>query len=160
MYSCAKCLGLELVRIEGGPGISFVCPKCQGKMIGIGVLRQLLPKPVVNTLWQAAISSPTSGSARCPGCTMSMQTFTTPVKGVTSTLDVCKRCYLIWFDDQELEALPKREKTEPELSPEAKEAMAKVKVELLRDKLNVGDTPIDGTWGDVIQFLAKRIDSP
>ncbi len=135
MYSCAKCPGQSLVRIERGSGLSFACPECRGQMIGIGVLRQLLPKPVVNTLWQTAIRSPDSGTAHCPGCTMAMQTFMTPVPGGTLTLDVCKRCCLIWFDDQELEALSRPEPTEKELSPESKVAMAKFQVEWERQQI-------------------------
>jgi Zn-finger nucleic acid-binding protein len=58
-----------------------------------------------------------------------MTRFRMPVGNHSIGLDLCKRCQAVWFDGGELEALPKAVVPKDDLSPEAKQQMAILKIE-------------------------------
>ena len=68
-------------------------------------------------------------------------------------IDVCTRCHMIWFDGGELDAMPQvatTPKTASPLSPEAREALAVGKVQMLREQAELenayGSVSPDSAW--------------
>ena len=102
MFSCPNC-DLELVRQTSTEGIFWGCSRCDGRSIGIGLLRRSVSRDYVNTLWNDAMGE--SGRA-CPVCTQSMLRASVGSGAGSVDLDVCKRCRLVWFDGGELDRAP------------------------------------------------------
>jgi len=64
-----------------------------------------------------------------------------PAKGVHKTeyLDICTSCQFLWFDYKEFEALPLKQQktnTKEELPIEAREVIAKYKLEQIKEQYN------------------------
>lgn len=83
-------------------------------------------------------------------------------------LDLCTTCQFVWFDQQEysdLPQLPKKEPPETTLPPEAKEAIARLEIETIKNKCRDGiegdDAPDeDWKWIPAILGLPLESDAP
>ncbi len=76
----------------------------------------------------------------------------------TEYLDICTRCHFIWFDPQEFERLPKVETNkpqEPDLSVEAREALALARLESLEKEKQYQEMSSSSPdrWWEVIPAL-------
>ncbi len=141
MFNCPNCK-TELVKTAGKKGIFWVCPSCGGRSATIGLLRQNMPRETVNTLWQSARTGDYPQYRLCPACEKPMKEV--PVPGVKNIkkIDVCSSCQFVWFDKTEYESLPNLPveiKEEDKLSPEAREKIALIEIELLREERNISD---------------------
>ncbi|OHB62479.1 MAG: hypothetical protein A2167_03320 [Planctomycetes bacterium RBG_13_46_10] len=96
-------------------------------MANIAVLRKYLGNSVVKSFWQKATAESTTAETKCPSCRHSLRSFEIHKDEQTITLDICRRCHLLWFDKGELDAFPKV-KTE-ELSPQTRQELALLKIE-------------------------------
>jgi membrane associated rhomboid family serine protease/Zn-finger nucleic acid-binding protein len=116
----------DLQRAPIDKGITWVCPSCGGRAVGMGPLRRAFEKPFVNALWGSVQDSPGDGKP-CPVCETSMAV--TPMG--SPVLDVCKRCQFVWFDPKEFEVAPARPVAPggPKLSEEQLEVVARVQAE-------------------------------
>jgi hypothetical protein len=122
------------------------------------LIRKAVPRPLVNRLWQQARSAGHEGSRSCPACKRRMaEVPITPAPDRTLRLDVCVGCHFVWFDPREFEALPKlpRKPAEQEtLSPQAREAMAMMRLEALKEQSAMSDIPCIGASGGISGVLA------
>jgi Zn-finger nucleic acid-binding protein len=132
---CPICeVSLSPLRIQHGN--IWRCPSCNGVMANIAVLRRYLGGSLVQSFWRKAIAGSATVERKCPSCQQPLSCFKVNKNEQTITLDICRRCHLLWFDKGELDAFPKA-KTE-ELSPETKRELALLKIEYdkqLQDEL-------------------------
>lgn len=152
MYYCPSCK-IELIRNTNPFGIIWTCPTCSGKAISVYVLKKVIPLDIINKLWERAKSGQYKARRKCPICDKSIPEVPIVHEDKTINLDICAHCHFIWFDGQEYESLPKREKeTEKELSPETKKALAQFQVEMASGNfenvydyiwLNIGEIVIE-----------------
>jgi membrane associated rhomboid family serine protease len=70
--------------------------------MGIAVLRRTTDRSWVNELWSQVAESPVASGAPCPSCGRS----TVSASSGDLTLDVCKKCQMVWFDRGEAERAP------------------------------------------------------
>jgi membrane associated rhomboid family serine protease/ribosomal protein L37AE/L43A len=98
---CPQCK-VDLERRIDGDRVMWVCPRCSGRTVGMGLLRRTVARDYANRIWSEAIEAERVGDRDCPSCGRRMLTSST--KAVD--LDVCKGCQLVWFDPGEFEAAP------------------------------------------------------
>ena len=73
----------------------------------------------------------------------------------TICLDVCTKCFFVWFDGTEYESLPKIQKEpENELSPEAQKALAQFKVMIASQK---DEYSVDNNWIDLGDIVVETV---
>ncbi|HWP86173.1 MAG TPA: rhomboid family intramembrane serine protease [Terriglobia bacterium] len=124
----------ELVRREARKSVYWSCPECGGRTATTAALRRTAPREVVDRLWEAARRA-AEGDRRCPACELPMKAVALPLDGAALDLDICTRCYFVWFDASQFEALPPPRPSsgrEAEKLPlEARLALAKMEVEQL-----------------------------
>jgi membrane associated rhomboid family serine protease len=153
--------GTPLVRnasLSASRSKYWSCPSCGGRTASMGMLRRTARLGVVDALWSAAKNSSAQGSRRCPACerpmsmvpmSMVMSTVAAEIRddgGNALTVDVCPRCFFVWFDAAEFEAMPppaRRGEAEAKLPLEARLALAKADVEALDMRPNFELPPSD-----------------
>ena len=122
------------MRYQSYAGLVWQCARCGGRAVALSVLRKAVEERTVRTLWVAATQGGIRSSLRCPSCRKPMSQAS--VGGsLPVTVDVCELCQFVWADAGELEQMPAApppaKPPEPNLPPEAKEALAMAKVEAL-----------------------------
>jgi membrane associated rhomboid family serine protease/Zn-finger nucleic acid-binding protein len=133
MFLCPKDR-TELRRQSVHGTVYWSCLACGGRTATTGVLRRTANRNLADQFWMQARATAADGPRRCPACERPMKTVALPVDGRPLELDLCLRCYLIWFDPQEFETFPPRSTEGPEqekLPLEARLMLAKVDVEAL-----------------------------
>ncbi|MBN2591373.1 MAG: zf-TFIIB domain-containing protein [Sedimentisphaerales bacterium] len=154
MYNCPECK-IQLNKSLNPAGIIWTCPTCSGKAISVYVLKKLIPDNIINKLWERAKSCKYNVRRECPICNKSIPEVPIVNEDKTIYLDICAKCHFIWFDGQEYESLPKREKeTEKELSPEAREALAKFQVKIADERY---EYVYDNVWLDMGQAIVETV---
>ena len=146
-FVCPSCQ-TPLSRRRSQYGLLWVCTSCHGRAVTLQMLRKLIPPALVNQLWQRARSEGQPHKRSCPGCRRPMTEVSIRAGQRTERLDVCQGCHFIWFDQRELEHLPRRAaKPAPTgesrggdaaeahaLSAEAREALARMRLETVNNK--------------------------
>lgn len=105
MFTCPSCQA-TLARVEGPYGVSWSCPRCGGRAVGLGLLGRTPVHDYVNRVWIVARLKPSAGGRLCPVCGSAMVEVPSLPDYVSPVLDVCRRCYLFWFDPSEFEQVP------------------------------------------------------
>jgi len=129
------------------------------------VIRKVIPRQVVNSLWQKARTNRQSDGKTCPACKRRMAEVTTLCGQRTEHLDVCTGCHFIWFDPREFESLPKIASTQTsktqQLTDEEREAFAKALLEdvkdMQRDRKAHKASP-DAWWEVVVAYLGIPVE--
>lgn len=105
--------------------------------MALSVLRKAVDERTVRALWVTATQGGIRSSLRCPSCQKPMRQAVVGVS-VSVTVDVCELCQFVWTDAGELEQMPPAppppQAQQPDLPPEAKEALAMAKVEGLSQR--------------------------
>ncbi|MBN2577935.1 MAG: zf-TFIIB domain-containing protein, partial [Pirellulales bacterium] len=111
---CPRCR-VPLNRVKSRQGISYRCPKCEGRAVSVTVLRRVGAKSSVRELWRQAHSGGGVSGADCPVCNRSMTEVPLYDTVLPLRLDVCTRCGFVWFDTEELKQFPSAaaEKAQP-----------------------------------------------
>lgn len=95
MLNCPRC-GVELARTDADGGMVHDCPRCGGRMAGIGVLRKdQSTKPLANEIWRLARAGQGSPGAPCAQCGRAMLAVATR-SGLSA--EVCVMCSAAWMD--------------------------------------------------------------
>ena len=132
MYNCPSC-NIELIKNSNPFGIYWSCPICNGKAISLSVIRQAIPEPIIGDFWRNATSDEHPQKKSCPSCKQLMSEVPISINyEVLEYLDICKTCFFIWFDTDELEVLPRAEIPEElieTLPYEVRLALAKYSIE-------------------------------
>jgi len=129
----------ELSRTQGPFGISWTCPQCGGRAVGIGVARRAITPSAVTSLWVAAREHQGPLRRECPSCQAPMVEVAAGAAGGPA-IDVCTRCQFLWFDRSEFEALPAQPAPapQPEMTDEAREIMATAAAQQITEQYRRG----------------------
>ena len=163
MFLCPKD-ETKLVRQAARGSVYWTCPACGGRTATTGTLRRTANRRLVDQLWELARSATAAGPRRCPACERPMKAVTLPGDGSAMDLDVCTRCYFVWFDAAEYEAMPpppaSRKEAEKNLPLEARLMLAKMDVEALDTRpdfaLPPSDPPPEG-WKALPAFFGLPV---
>ncbi len=153
MSVCPRC-NHRLVRTKTRQGFFYRCPSCDGRAVGLAVLRRAIPRAYVNRLWNQARELQGHRGQPCPICRRPMREIPVPVAKQEVPLDVCAGCQFVWFDPDEfaqLPAAPPKPKEDPrqQLPQKAREAMAMAELKLDEARRRGGDfggEAPDETW--------------
>ncbi|MBN2313277.1 MAG: rhomboid family intramembrane serine protease [Sedimentisphaerales bacterium] len=104
--------------------------------MALEVVKKVIPRQAINTLWQRARASRQGDGKMCPACRRRMTEVPIVSGEKNEYLDVCTGCHFIWFDPREFEALPqsaaaKAPKARP-MSDKEKEALALVHLKTVK----------------------------
>jgi len=68
MFICPKCKG-QLLRAKSEHGVFWACTGCNGRAIGLALLRKTIVKDYINRLWQLVVQSKVQvQGCSCPVC--------------------------------------------------------------------------------------------
>ena len=87
--------------------VIWQCEDCLGVAANMSVLRKYLAGDIVKEFWLKTINESTESTRECPSCKQPLNEFAASKDEQRISLDLCKKCQLIWFDKDELEAFPK-----------------------------------------------------
>jgi membrane associated rhomboid family serine protease len=154
---CPNCK-TTLVRRASKFGPVWICPSCDGRAVALEMVRKIVPRPIVNGLWQSTRSGQGTGRKLCPTCKRWMIEVTVAAGEIMEHLDVCPGCHFIWFDAREFEGLPKippkTSDTQP-LPKEAQEALAVLRLDRVmkeQESKSMSDSSPDH-WLEVIPAI-------
>lgn len=146
MMRCPACHINLVKKLIAGGGMFWVCPECDGRAATLPLLRRLITPECIRALWQQANTEGQPARRTCPCCQGHMKEISGETSQGTVFLDICPHCQLLWFDQGELATLPRvpPPKPEAELPQEARERLALLKVEEIRQRALRGE----GGYGD------------
>jgi len=142
MLACPNC-SRRLARRMTESGVLYACPGCGGVAAGIATLRrERVASEFIGRAWRIARDETVSQGRPCPHCGRPMAVVPADTGGLEVEFDICMRCACFWFDPGERGALPTTPPasiSEPELTPQAREAAALVKVDEIRKQYEESD---------------------
>jgi len=157
--NCPRCaVPLEARKLNGA--LDYGCLSCDGHAVTLGALRKRAEKPTVSGLWRMAASSLGAGEGPgCPSCSQSMTVLTLSADDLKQlgappsdepaplVLDVCRGCYLVWFDWAEQERLAGPAPAPPTAAEvEADRLMAGLKAESKAEQQRTVERGERGIW--------------
>jgi len=93
--------------MRAGTGIIWRCEKCDGRAVGLQLLRRAFTPASINPLWLHAIHNEGSIARPCPSCGNSMiEVALDSSNGIR--IEVCRICEFVWFDAGETQPLQLR----------------------------------------------------
>ncbi|MDW8290616.1 MAG: rhomboid family intramembrane serine protease [Armatimonadota bacterium] len=159
---CPRCQE-PLTRYRAQAGLVWQCQRCGGRAVALSVLRKAVEPGLVRSLWVAATQGGVPSPLPCPSCRLPMKQAPS-VAHVPAAIDVCERCQFVWTDAGELELMPpappEAKPQEPELPPEAKEALALAKVEALSERARRLRHPADDIPDNAFQAALAILGLP
>ena len=157
--NCPSC-GVPAKHHSGRDGVFWSCPHCQGVSSMISAMRKVMPRDVVNSLWNAAKSGGYPKKRVCPAC--SHQMAEVPVGTGDFAIDICPVCALVWFDPGEFQQMPATSLPKPPtakpVSPELARLTAMHKVEHIRERSRLGKTSPDEAWKYIPALLGAPVE--
>jgi Zn-finger nucleic acid-binding protein len=93
-----------LAAIRQRNGLFYHCPGCNGRALSIPQLRQVAGDRFAAKLLRLIKSSLRKGERSCPFCSQRMVVF--EVQDPPLELDGCRPCNLVWFEQEQYEAVP------------------------------------------------------
>lgn len=156
---CLHCQS-PLQRVRKPNNIYWACPRCGGRSSTIALMRRMMPKELINRLWQDARHSNAPRLRSCPACQQKMAPLSVP--GQPFMIDVCRTCTLVWFDPAEYDALPKAPPPPPlhieELPPKARQILAMDNIRHRRQQAWHEKQSPDGFWKYVPAILGMPVE--
>lgn len=160
---CPKC-NCPLTTVKGSPGVFWRCSSCDGRSATLALLRRHVPAGVINDLWQSAKSGTFPRKRACPGCGNRMTEVHATTEQGKQYLDVCTVCQVVWFDYAEyaaLPSLPKASTWEETLPQEAREKLALLEIEAIRERAkdrDLGENAPDAWWQWIPGILGMPVE--
>jgi Zn-finger nucleic acid-binding protein len=100
---CPACR-TPLTETRTGKGVLWHCGKCNGRAVGLGLLRDTIMPESINPLWLHAIHDEGQGARPCPSCGNAMiEVALDSTSGIR--VEVCRICEFVWFDAGEAQSL-------------------------------------------------------
>jgi len=166
---CPRCqCRLARAKLKVKPGVLWVCRSCQGRAIGLGLLRRLVDPKAVKRIWSVASQSGKDSCRSCPSCQRPMIVMLLPLQKDQDSpeileLDICRSCQFVWFDPKEFGQLPPppTPPKEPELPARAKEILAMEKIKRIAEKAeNEGGIDLDSeeSWKYLPALLGMPVE--
>ena len=155
---CPACR-VPLTEIRTGNGIIWRCEKCDGRAVGLQLLRRTFTPESINPLWLHAIHNEGRSARPCPSCgNLMIEVALDRSTGIK--VEVCRICEFVWFDTGETQTLQPRPLPKPKpqvvLPQEAREAIALAKVQQLAEQARGSDfdsAPPDEWWKSIAAFF-------
>jgi Zn-finger nucleic acid-binding protein len=159
---CPACR-LPLTEMRTGAGILWRCEKCDGRAVGLQLLRRAFTPESINPLWLHAIHNEGRSARPCPSCGNAMiEVALDSSSGIK--VEVCRICEFVWFDAGETQTFQPRPLPKPKpqvvLPQEAREAIALAKVQQLADQARDRDfvsAPPEEWWKSIAAFLGMPV---
>src|SRR5205823_12725464 len=144
--------------------IIWRCEKCDGRAVGLQLLRRTFTPESINPLWLHAIHNEGSSARPCPSCGNAMiEVALASSSGIR--VEVCRICEFVWFDSGETQTLQARPLPKPKpqvvLPQKAREAIALAKVQQLAEQARGPDfdsAPPDEWWKSMAAFLGMPVE--
>jgi len=163
MFICPNCRN-RLSRTQNKIGFYWVCPNCGGRAVSVPLLRRVLARDYVNSLWAAARDGEGTPGRRCPACDRRMLEVAVLTAGESIKLDVCKSCEFVWFDPSEFESAPacapepgKQDVADRSALPQAaREKLAIYEARLLAEQK--GDELPDAGWKTIPAIFGMPVE--
>ncbi|MHC4251413.1 MAG: rhomboid family intramembrane serine protease [Planctomycetota bacterium] len=164
MLACPNC-SQRLARRVTDKGVLYACPGCGGVAAGLATLRnEHVARESIGRVWQTARQEAVPQGRPCPHCGRRMAVVPADAGDHKVELDVCRNCACVWFDPGERATLPQAppppptKPEDPDLSPEAREAVAMERVDETRRRLDEIDSESgpEMTW----QYLPAMFGLP
>jgi Zn-finger nucleic acid-binding protein len=155
---CPACR-IPLTEIRTGNGIIWRCEKCDGRAVGLQLLRRTFTPESINPLWLHAIHNEGSSARPCSSCGNAMiEVALDSSSGIR--VEVCRICEFVWFDSGETQTLQVRPLPKPKpqvvLPQKAREAIALAKVQQLAAQARGSDfdsASPDEWWKSIAAFF-------
>ncbi len=104
MSACPDCR-VPLTPLNEGGKIFYVCGTCGGQAVTLPGLKRVSGAEAAGDMWRNSRPAPAGKARACPECARVMAGVFA-AGGDDLQLEVCRRCFLFWFDRGELEQLP------------------------------------------------------
>src|SRR5690349_4028706 len=157
---CPACR-IPLTKMHTGTGVIWRCEKCDGRAVGLQLLRRTFTPESINPLWLHAIHNEGSIARLCPSCGNAMiEVALDSSSGIK--IEVCRLCEFVWFDageTQPLQVRPAPKPLPPPLPEEVREAIALATVQQLAAQAHRSDfdrAPPEEWWKSIATFLGFR----
>jgi len=160
---CPACR-IPLTELRTGNGVIWRCEKCDGRAVGLQLLRRTFTPESINPLWLHAIHREGRSARPCPSCRNAM--FEVALDNTSGIkVEVCRICEFVWFDAGETQTLQARPLPKPKpqvvLPQEAREAIALAKVQQLAEQARGSDfdsAPPDEWWKSIAAFFGMPVE--
>jgi Zn-finger nucleic acid-binding protein len=158
-HACPNC-STKRENTQTQYGVVWTCSTCKGRALGVGLLQKISNPQLINQVWAKAEKENRKGVKPCPACKRAMLIVTTGPQLGSIELDVCHNCFFVWFDNQELEKIPRATDQEIEKRIEAarpKPSANKSSSSSILDSIGNGgddDDGLDGI-GDLLSSLFR-----
>jgi membrane associated rhomboid family serine protease/Zn-finger nucleic acid-binding protein len=159
---CPACR-IPLTEMRTGTGIIWRCEKCDGRAVGLQLLRRTFTPESINPLWLHAIHNEGRTARPCPSCgNVMIEVALDSSSGIK--VEVCRICEFVWFDAGETQPLQVRPPPKPPPAPlpqEAREAIALARVQQLAEQARGPDfdsVPPDEWWKSIAAFLGLPVE--
>jgi Zn-finger nucleic acid-binding protein len=157
---CPACR-IPLTEVRAEHGIIWRCEKCDGRAVGLQLLRRTFTAESINPVWLHAIDNEGNSSRPCPSCGNAMiEVALDNSSGIR--VEVCRICEFVWFDAGEtgsLQVQPASKSPPAALSQETREAVALAKVQQLAEQARAPDSDSVASeewWKRIAAFLGMR----
>ncbi len=130
-------------------GITWSCPRCDGRTATISLLRKALDANTVRSIWMGASQEEAPAGVRCPSCLRAMREVSLRTPEGYQEIDVCRPCTFIWFDPGEFHALPEALPHVAETvlrDPRSIEVVARLKLEEAKERERTSRSRPDAGW--------------
>lgn len=136
---CANC-NAELKKISTQQGIYYFCPSCGGRMVTVPVLkREHIDPEILRQIRSQEEDASTIITKKCPQCYRPMKKVHVTSSSNKLELEICHKCFCVWFDKNEHDQLPieaKKKNIEPKLHPKSREAYADFVIDSMAEQRN------------------------
>jgi|GEM_PF-3542927 len=112
-HLCPNC-NTKLENVQTKHGVVWSCFSCKGRAIGVGLLQKISDPKLISQIWVKAQAEKRAVGKSCPSCRRPMLVVATGPQLGSVELDICHRCFFIWFDNSELEKVPRASEAEIE----------------------------------------------
>lgn len=114
---------------------TWKCESCRGFAISLPLVRKGLDPKTFREIWGKLAAGDFDPGRSCPGCKKPLRLVDARGKSGAVSVDVCRSCHILWFDDTEFSDLPKfipKKAPDADLSPAANRALKALKTDLVR----------------------------
>src|SRR5216110_3705310 len=160
---CPRC-NQPLKQVRMSNGLFWACDTCDGRAVGLQLLRRTFTPESINPLWLHAIHHEGRSARPCPSCGNDMfEVALDSSSGIK--VEVCRICEFVWFDAGETQTLQARPLPKPKpqvvLPQKAREAIALAKVQQLAEQARGSDfdsAAPDEWWKSIAGFFGMPVE--
>ena len=157
---CPACR-IPLTEMRTSNGIIWRCEKCEGRAVGLELLRRTFTPQSINPLWLHAVHNEGGTARPCPSCGNRMiEVALDSSSGIK--VEVCRICEFVWFDAGETQRLQVRPLSKPPPAPLAEKARQTIALATIQQLAEQARSPdFDSAlprewWQQIAAFFGLR----